>query len=868
MIYRCCDTLRRNLVAASPTLNGIDYLEVIDRDLPGFDPLRQRTLLVHCLKPLPATFSAANVKLIGGERVRNVKVQWAAPAAPLPAQLAPPAEAATAAIIGALDDAANVLVVRTATTGDFSAYTLRLVDSALTDDPPANVDPRLADIDFCFKVECPSDFDCQPQRYCPPAIGDAPDIDYLAKDYSSFRRLLLDRMAQLVPQWQQSSAADTGIAVAELLAYAADRLSYQQDAIATETYLNTARRRVSVRRLALLADYHMHDGCNARAWLQLQAAAPQVALPLDELQFLTRLPGLPPGILAGSQALATAMLLLPQVYEPVRPPALAPGNVQALFAAQNRIAFHTWSDDRCGLPKGATRATLKGHQLGLKRGDALLFEEVLGPATGRPGDADPRHRHVVCLSQDPRASVDPLTNDPITEIEWPRADALPFPLCISGVTDAAHGNVHLAEISVARGNLLLVDHGATLTGEALGAVPPPTAFLAPAVNADRCDPPARQAIPPRFRPALAAAPLTQAAGRFALAASGMPGTVAGPFAAAADAFDWSLADVVPQIALDGQAPASQAPPTRWQARRQLLDSPSDATDLVVEIDDDGVANLRFGDDQLGQRPNTGTAFTASYRVGNGAPGNVGANAIVHLVGPQPALAQVLGVRNPLPATGGLDPESSDSVRRNAPEAFRTQQRAVTTADYAAVTERDPQVQRAAASLRWTGSWHTVFITADPWDGVDPLQLKVDLAAEVERYRMAGHDLVFDDPGWVSLDLALHVCVKDDYFRSQVRQGLLQALGKQVLPDGRRGLFHADNFTFGQPVYLSPIYAAARQVPGVASVQVTRFQRLGRDDVKPLIDGVLAIGALEIARLDNDRDFPERGVLRLDLHGGQ
>ena len=75
----------------------------------------------------------------------------------------------------------------------------------------------------------------------------------------------------------------------------------------------------------------------------------------------------------------------------------------------------------------------------------------------------------------------------------------------------------------------------------------------------------------------------------------------------------------------------------------MLDSRSDATDLVVEIDDDGVANLRFGDDQLGQRPNTGTAFTASYRVGNGAAGNVGANAIVHLVGPQPALAQVLGV---------------------------------------------------------------------------------------------------------------------------------------------------------------------------------------------------------------------------------
>ena len=57
MTYSCCDTLRRDLVAASPTpLNGIDYLEVIDADLPSLDPLRQRTLLVHCLKTLGRRF--------------------------------------------------------------------------------------------------------------------------------------------------------------------------------------------------------------------------------------------------------------------------------------------------------------------------------------------------------------------------------------------------------------------------------------------------------------------------------------------------------------------------------------------------------------------------------------------------------------------------------------------------------------------------------------------------------------------------------------------------------------------------------------------------------------------------------------------
>ena len=68
--------------------------------------------------------------------------------------------------------------------------------------------------------------------------------------------------------------------------------------------------------------------------------------------------------------------------------------------------------------------------------------------------------------------------------------------------------------------------------------------------------------------------------------------------------------------------------------------------------------------------------------------------------------------NPLPAVGGQDPESLEDVRQRAPVAYRVQERAVTPADYAEVTERYPEVQRAAATFRWTGSWHTVFLTVD------------------------------------------------------------------------------------------------------------------------------------------------------------
>jgi hypothetical protein len=62
--------------------------------------------------------------------------------------------------------------------------------------------------------------------------------------------------------------------------------------------------------------------------------------------------------------------------------------------------------------------------------------------------------------------------------------------------------------------------------------------------------------------------------------------------------------------------------------------------------------------------------------------------------------------------------------------------------------------------------------------------------------------------------------------------------------------------------LSRIIAAAQSVTGVASVEVTKFQRQGIDSNAALESGSLVIGLREIARLDNDRNFPERGVIIL------
>jgi hypothetical protein len=275
MNYFCCDERRRAALhtenqrrqaAGQPLLNGIDYLEVLDRDAPmGVE--RQRTLLVRLFAPVGG-LNATNIRLEGGERVNPVRVEWA--------------QAATAAggPFATMPDPNRLLVVRTDSTGDYSTYRFALLAQLNANEPPAGFDPMFSAVDFSFKVECPSDFDCHVDHICRPPTRPTPLLDYLAKDYESFRRLMLDRMALLAPQWTERSAADQGVALVETLAYVADHLSYQQDAIGTEAYLGTARRRVSVRRHARFVDYRMHDGCSARVWVQVWCEGTTVGVSL------------------------------------------------------------------------------------------------------------------------------------------------------------------------------------------------------------------------------------------------------------------------------------------------------------------------------------------------------------------------------------------------------------------------------------------------------------------------------------------------------------------------------------------------------------------------------------------------------------
>lgn len=839
---------RRAAVAAHPAQIGLDFIEV-SRDLD--DPGR-RLLELHFIPPKdPGSdkhgvldeLTAANLRFTAG----GVPVDGLFSVQRIEHRIAGEVTV-TVAFDGDADLARRL--------GSRAVYTVELVDVRIPDpdapDPDPGVpvlDPFFSRLDFSLDPDAPLDEDCagaEPSQPSSPSSASEPlASDYLAKDWASFRQRMLDSLAGALPEWRERSPADLLVTLVELLADAADRASYHQDAVATEAYLGTARLRTSVRRHARLMGYSVAEGTNARVWAHITASGTG-ELPAGT-QLLTRVSGLPSVLREGAD-LAQALVAGPLVFETLHAVAVRP--------QRNAMALYGWGAPSYGLPRGATGATLVGGEaaLGLAAGDVLILEEMRGPESGSPQEANPERRHAVRLTR-VAGSRDTLAGrDDLTEIEWHAADALPFPLCISTVTA---GGTRIAGLSLARGNVALADHGRTVTGETL------------AVSAGR------------FRPALSRRGLTWRVPYDHAAAKALP---------AAAALEQDPGEALPALALreipepppPPPAPAPPpppAPPIPWTLRRNLLTSDRFARDFMVETEDDGTAALRFGDGTLGRPPAPETDLRVTYRVGGGRTGNLGADSLAHAViagSGGSGATFVAAVRNPLPARGGTDPEPLDSVRLAAPGRLRALEGRTTETDFARLAEAHPEVARTVASLRWTGSWFVLEVAVERREG-----LPTDAAflgrvrTFLEDRRQAGWEIVVRPLRFVGLDIALTVLLAPGASRGAVERELLTAFSNRDLPGGGKGFFHPDNFTFGQPVYLSRIVAAALAVPGVRAVDVSeapprlnRFRRWGEPSRGELAAGSIHLSRAEIARVDNDPAAPANGRIQFHLEGGR
>ena len=143
-----------------------------------------------------------------------------------------------------------------------------------------------------------------------------------------------------------------------MLAYTGDYLSYYQDAVAAEAYLDTARLRISVRRHTRLVDYFMHEGCNARVWICVETQE-DTQLAAEDFYFITgsaKTADLDSNIIDENSL--DKLNISPNDYDVFEPLVEDKSKEIQFYKAHNEIRFYTWGNAECCLPRGATGATL------------------------------------------------------------------------------------------------------------------------------------------------------------------------------------------------------------------------------------------------------------------------------------------------------------------------------------------------------------------------------------------------------------------------------------------------------------------------------------------------------------------------------
>ena len=478
---------------------------------------------------------------------------------------------------------------------------------------------------------------------------------------------MLDRLALLAPDWPERNPADLGIALVELLAYVGDYLSYQQDAVATEAYLGTARRRVSVRRHARLVDYAMHDGCNARAWVQVDVAGVRSAL---ETGPAAHRRGAPPACrrprpCPGSAEHERALRERPEVFE-------TDARASISAPAHNELPFYAWGDARVlSARRRDARDAARPRSPTSTRATCSCSSSTLGPRTGAPSDADPSHRHAVRLTRvahrqrsagraSPRAADERSRRRRRDRVGVGGRAAVPALCLVASPTRRTVLPARRRQRGARqhRARRPRVDHRRRAARRDAGPQPVPRS---------RREPRALRSPSARSRDAALPAPARRGTahpdrdGRRIELVDGQARErilAFDPAAPAAAALRWQMADVLPA------SRCTSGTATRdWTARRDLLDSDVFAGRLRGRGRGRRTRRPALRRRRARHQAGAGSVFTATYRVGNGRAGNVGAGADRSR---RDALTARItgGAATRCRPRGGADPESLEHV---APE---------------------------------------------------------------------------------------------------------------------------------------------------------------------------------------------------------
>jgi predicted phage baseplate assembly protein len=224
-------------------------------------------------------------------------------------------------------------------------------------------------------------------------------------------------------------------------------------------------------------------------------------------------------------------------------------------------------------------------------------------------------------------------------------------------------------------------------------------------------------------------------------------------------------------------------------------------------DDSGMTHVRTGTGETGLRLPTGAQVSATYRVGSGSAVPAAGSLSQVLT----AVPNLRSVRNPVPPSGGADPEPASDARVLAPRSVLTFGRAISGDDYATVAAAAPGVARAAAAWEWDAAEQRPTVRVYVGDDAGALaSAKTALAAQADPNRPV--DVVPAVPCVASLSMALRL---DPSYQAAA----VYAQVGSALVDG---LFAPGVLALGEVLYRSRIEEAVCAIPGVLATHHLRM----------------------------------------------
>lgn len=272
-----------------------------------------------------------------------------------------------------------------------------------------------------------------------------------------------------------------------------------------------------------------------------------------------------------------------------------------------------------------------------------------------------------------------------------------------------------------------------------------------------------------------------------------------------------------RVFVETPVPSGGTQVAEWLYVDTWLRSGPDDQVFRLTVSDTGQATIFFGDGVNGAIPPSGLNISVGYRTGGGSYGNLAANSLVDFA------SNITGVTiaSASAMSGGADNESISSIRANAPRVFRTQDRAVSTQDFADLALSVAGVSTANAVAN-SQSNITVYVLGA--NNAVPSQTTLDLVQKTLTLKSLGGVAVTVLAGTT---IPVNIGANSDptqnvqlYVNPRFKRGQVQLAAYQSL----QILLSADYTTFGMRLSVSNVFATLEAVSGVNSSLVPVMAR--------------------------------------------